>query len=239
MDILFKGSIAKYLDCPEDNEDAFHVSDERDRIVVCDGASESYDGKNWARLLVEKFVEGHPSKEALEECLSAFSALHDPATMTWSKASAYERGSFATTLIAQDDFSSSTLTVQSIGDSCAVLTDGKSILQTFPYQSAVEFEKKPTLLSTLPHHNAHFYSTGNFEIPETSWSYEVSHHLFLLCMTDALGAWLLRRLEEKDEHALPRLLAIRTGDELGELVELERVEGRMRRDDSTLIIATL
>lgn len=239
MEILFQGSVAKYLDRPEDNEDAMNVVAERDRIVVCDGASESYDGKNWAHLLAEKFADEPLSEGALAACLEAFLALHDPTTMSWSKAAAFERGSFSTTLIAQNDSSSSAVTMQCIGDSCAVLTDDVKVLHALPYQHSTEFEGTPTLLSTLPHHNAHLYPADNFEIPKTVWQYEAGNHPFLLCMTDALGAWLLRRLEEGDEHALPRLLAIRTEDELGELVELERTDGRMRRDDSTLVIAAL
>ena len=239
MEILFQGSVAKHPDRPEDNEDAMSVVAERDRIVVCDGASESYDGKNWARLLAEKFDDEPLSEETLAACLEAFLALHDPTTMSWSKAAAFERGSFSTALIAQNESLSSAVTIQCIGDSCAVLTDGVKTLHTLPYQHSTEFEGKPTLLSTVPHHNAHLYPAGSFEIPKTVWHYEADNHPFLLCMTDALGAWLLRRLEEDDGYALPRLLAIRTEDELRELVELERTEGRMRHDDSTLAIVAL
>lgn len=239
MEILFQGSVAKYLDRPEDNEDAMNVVAECDRIVVCDGASESYDGKNWAHLLAEKFADEPLSEETLTACLEAFLALHDPTAMSWSKAAAFERGSFSTALIAQYDSLSSAVAMQCIGDTFSVLTDGVKVLHTLPYQHSTEFEGKPTLLSTLPHHNAHLYPADNFEVPKTVWQFEAGNHPFLLCMTDALGAWLLRRIEEEDEHALRRLLAIRTEGELGELVELERTEGRMRRDDSTLVIAVL
>ncbi|HTV84360.1 MAG TPA: hypothetical protein VME63_03085 [Dyella sp.] len=240
MDILFQGSVAKYFDCPEDNEDAFHVNDERGRIVICDGASESYDGKNWARLLVEKFAEAPPSEEALGECLNAFSTLHDPTTMTWSKASAYERGSFATILIAQDDLDRRVVTVQCVGDSFAFLTDGKDLLSSFPYQVSAEFEGKPTLISTLARHNTHLFTdSGQFSFAQTQWSYAERSPLFLLCMTDALGAWLLRSIENGDNFALEQLIDIRMEQDLRELVELERMEGRMRRDDSTLVIALL
>lgn len=239
MDILFQGSVAKYFDCQEDNEDAFNVTASCDRIVVCDGASESYDGKNWARLLTEKFSHVPPSEEALNACIEAFVALHDPASMSWSKAAAYDRGSFATALIAQDDPASLTVTVQCIGDSFAVLSDGTQLLRQLPYEHSAAFEGKPTLLSTQPHHNTHLYPSGEFAFPVEHWSYEASRPLFLLCMTDALGAWLLKSTEEGNALALERLLAVRTEAALGELVELERAEGHMRRDDSTLVIAQL
>ena len=239
MDILFQGSVAKYIDCPDDNEDAFNVSAERDRIVVCDGASESYDGKSWSHLLADKFAEAPPSAAAMASCIEAFSGLHDPADMSWSKAAAYERGSFATSLIAQDDPPSHTMTVQCVGDSCAILTDGKRLLEVLPYSSSIEFEQKPTLLSTWPRHNSHLFTSGEFTFPVVQWSYESAGPLFLLCMTDALGAWLLKSTEEDDALSLERLMAIRSVDDLGELVEFERTQGHMRRDDSTLIIALL
>jgi len=240
MDILFQGSVAKYLDRPEDNEDAYDVAAERGRIVVSDGASESYDGKSWAGLLTKAFAEAPPAEEALATCVEAFTALHDPASMGWSKAAAYERGSFATALIVQEDLAEQAVAIQCVGDSCAVLTDGKDLLNVLPYQKASEFEGKPTLLSTLPRHNTHLFASGMFSVPEVVWSYKDARPLFLLCMTDALGAWLLRSHEEADGGlALERLLEVRSEADLSTLVELERAEGRMRRDDSTLVIALL
>lgn len=239
MDILFQGSVAKHLDRPEDNEDAFFVAGDTGRIVLSDGASESYDGKNWARLLTEALARKAPSQELLNACQVTFGELHDPASMSWSKAAAFERGSFATALIAQEDLAEQTVTIQCVGDSCAVLTDGARLLETFPYHASEQFEGKPTLFSTLPQHNLNLLDSGAFSVPEVVWSYAETRPLFLLCLTDALGAWLLRNMEAGNSAALEILLAVRSNEELAELVEREREAKSMRRDDSTLVIALL
>ncbi|PPT26436.1 hypothetical protein XabCFBP2524_22425 [Xanthomonas axonopodis pv. begoniae] len=47
IQILFDGSVAKHLDAPEANEDAYRLAAASGRIVLSDGASESFDAKNW------------------------------------------------------------------------------------------------------------------------------------------------------------------------------------------------
>ena len=58
----------------------------------------------------------------------------------------------------------------------------------------------------------------------------------LVCVTDALGEWLLRQTQS-DGDGLARLLALTTEEELIALVVEERAAGRMRVDDSTLLVA--
>jgi hypothetical protein len=240
MDILFQGSVAKHLDSPEDNEDAFNVVAQRDRIVVCDGASESFDAKKWARLLADKFAEEEIDLSSVSTCIEAFEALHDPSSMGWAKAGAYERGSFATALIAQDIPPDLVVSLTCAGDSAAFLTDGATILESLPYTSSADFEKRPILLSTLDAHNRWLEADGpQSGAMRAKWSYAERRPLFLLCMTDALAAWLLRTVEQRDPTGLERLMSIRTDEELAQLVEGERTSKLMRRDDSTLIIALL
>jgi hypothetical protein len=57
-----------------------------------------------------------------------------------------------------------------------------------------------------------------------------------VCVTDALGEWLLRQTKSGGD-GLARLLAMSTEEELADLVVRERQAGRMRIDDSTLIVA--
>lgn len=239
MDILFKGSVAKYFDNPEDNEDVYHTVAERNRVVLCDGASESFDAKTWASLLSSAFAKDEPSIAVITSCIESFEERHDPANMAWSKAAAFERGSYATALVVQDDPIAMSVSLSCIGDSFAALTDGAVLIETLPYRLSTEFEGKPTLLSTIRSHNNQLQLEGELITTYTSWSYAERQPLFLLCMTDALGAWLLRCQEEHDHYALERLMGIRDESELHDLVEAERSTGRMRRDDTTLVIALL
>ncbi|HAN93111.1 MAG TPA: hypothetical protein DCQ33_13675 [Nitrospira sp.] len=237
--ILFQGTVPKHLDSPEENEDAYSSLPEQGRIVVSDGASESFDAKSWSRLLVEKFSSLEPSIGAYEECIRAFDELHDPSGMSWSKAAAYERGSYGTLLIAQDRPDDHAVAITAIGDSFAVLSDGQTLLELTPYSASADFKQNPTLIATRSNFNTLLESAEVIACKQVVWHYEASGYRILLCMTDALGAWLLMHQEQNDPSALERLLSIREVDELTELVESERAKGTLRRDDSTLITAAL
>ncbi|SDW85416.1 hypothetical protein [Lysobacter enzymogenes] len=239
MHILFHGSVPKHADTPIDNEDAYRVDAERGRIVVSDGASESFDAKSWSRLLVDRFLDTGFTHEGVVECVSAFADLHDPELLSWSRAAAFERGSFATLLIAQER-DGDRLDILSIGDSFAALTDGQVLLGQWPYDTAEQFFEKPVLLATKAELNADLLQDRSELVVTASWKRgDLQGPVFLLCMTDALGAWLLTRMNSGDASALERLLEIRDAATLEELVERERDIGAMRRDDSTLVIAMI
>lgn len=237
--ILFDGTVAKHLDTPGENEDAYRIAPARGRVVLSDGASESFDAKSWANLVVDYFLESDPSDEELGSCIRSYEGLYDPHVLSWSKAAAYERGSFATLLIAQDDHDRSTVTVTTLGDSFAVWCIGNDVIETTPYVSADQFTQKPTLLATRPELNSEMSINELGTWSRIEWCYEQHDTCLLLCMTDALGAWLLNSREQGSLDAFERLSQIRDQKELLELVEVERASGAMRRDDVTLIIATL
>lgn len=239
VEILFEGTVAKHVDTPDDNEDAYCIAPEHGRVVVSDGASESFDARNWSRLLVDHFLDHEPSVEAFGACAQVYAGLHDPNALSWSKAAAYERGSFATLIIAQDDPDHDTLLITALGDSLAVWSDGTSVLETAPYIRADQFDEKPFLLATRLSMNATPGSEEYDPWHRAEWRYDPQGHYLLLCMTDALGAWLLRHQEECDPSAFERLRSIRGQQALHDLVEVERAAGRLRRDDTTLIIAAL
>lgn len=231
--LLFDGTVPKHVESPDDNEDAYHFSSERGRVVVSDGASESFDARNWSRLLVSRMIDEELSLQAVTACSYDYEALHDPSKLSWSKAAAYERGSFATLLLAQDDPERNTVRITAVGDSLAVLVDGGEWVCSAPYTRAEQFQAKPTLLATRLALNS--ADAGDWSVEE--WEYGSQGCRLLLCMTDALGAWLLAHQEQGDCSALEAISGIREVDELAALVERERAAGRLRRDDTTLVIA--
>lgn len=237
--ILFDGTVAKHIEQPNDNEDAYRIDQERGRVVLSDGASESFDAKSWANLLVDECIGTAPLDEALSSCIQKYNLLHDPSTLSWSKAAAYERGSFATMLIVQDDPIHENISVCALGDSLAVWSDGHILLDTIPYYCADQFTQKPTLLSTRNELNSLLSDTNSILLTQKDWSYKDDQTKLLLCMTDALGAWLLHHQEHGDSSAFERLISIRSQQELQELVETERAIGKLRRDDTTLILISL
>ncbi len=235
LSVMFEGTVAKHEESPSDNEDAYRLVPDVGRIVLADGASESFDARNWAQLLVDRMADEDLSVAAVGACAHAYEALHDPEQLTWSKAAAYQRGSFATLLVVQDLPESSSVRVSAVGDSLAVWLDADTMLASVPYGSSEQFLDKPSLLSTRMDLN----EPDGLHCSVHEWGYEQQGHRFLLCMTDALGAWLLSHQERGDASALEALRSIRESHELVELVERERAAGRMRRDDSTLIIASV
>jgi hypothetical protein len=233
---LFAGSFAKEPDRPEANEDAYTFSPDRQRLVVSDGASESYDPRVWARLLAAKFATD-PSfgQDWLRSAVSAYLAEHNFESMSWSQQLAFERGCFATLLAAEHDPVANQLILFGIGDSVAVLFDGESIARSWPSDEPEKFLERPTLLSTRVEHNE-FTRHAEFDVYQRA-SIDLSglSDPLLLCMTDALGEWTLRMSQQQPERVVA-LLRIRTNGELARLVIAERAAKRMRVDDSTLII---
>lgn len=239
MQILFHGTVAKHTECPEDNEDVYLSAPARGRVVLCDGASESFDASSWATLLVEQTLRDGLSLDSLQRCEEGYGLVHDPAALSWSKEAAYKRGSFATLVFAQDHPDRHVVEVAAIGDSLAVWSDGTAVIATTPLTRSEQFEEKPFLLSSHAGSNVPPCNEDPDPWTTTKWTYGEQGYRLLICMTDALGAWLLRHQERDDATAIERLLGIRDLGELVQLVDSERAAGTMRRDDTTLIIVSI
>ena len=66
------------------------------------------------------------------------------------------------------------------------------------------------------------------------WTFHGLTQPALLCMTDALGHWLLSHRND-DPSPISILRKVRTPSEFARFVRDERAAGRMKRDDTTLI----
>lgn len=236
MRALFVGSCAKEPDRPEANEDAFAFSADRQRLALSDGASESYDSRLWANLLARKFADDPRfDQEWLQSAVAAYQREHDFAAMSWSQQLAFERGCFATLLAVEHDAQTRRLRLFGVGDSVAIVFVGREVVRAWPLDHPDRFKERPTLLSTLREHNAftqapEFAAASRLDVDLGAFPEPT-----LLCMTDALGEWTLRMAGEEPER-LAELLAIRSEEQLSELVVAEREAKRMRIDDSTLAV---
>ncbi|MDB5538703.1 MAG: hypothetical protein JWQ89_430 [Devosia sp.] len=224
---LHRWTIGKQLDEPHLNEDALACSFARGIYAVSDGASESFASRHWARILVRRYLY-RPALDAagLAGAIQEFNRHFDRPSMSWSAQAAFDRGSFATLLALH--FEGNGVRVLGIGDSLAVLDDGAGIRATFPYTSPEQFRVNPLLLSTLHDRNAAVLERDAV----TRWSFEGIEAPRIYAMTDAIGAWLLSDPE-------PRLAALRDLRQLRDfvaLVEAARLDGSMRRDDTTLLV---
>lgn len=237
MRLLFQGTCPKDPLVSDINEDRWAFDVTRRSLALCDGASESFDSSVWAQILADKFVLDPAVTSDWVACaLAEYVSRHNFVNMSWSRQASYERGSFSTLLGVQYISSNKTIEILAVGDSLAVLADGSEMVSSWPYSDPERFKERPTLFATLREHNVfvseaafwtthgRFFELGNLKSPR------------LICVTDALGEWILRHTQS-DGDAVARLLALKTEEELVALVVEERLAGRMRIDDSTLIVA--
>lgn len=217
----------------EKNEDSWQHS-HKGAAAISDGASISFDSASWSRLLVRRYAQ-HPCLDAdwLAEAIAAYERQHDRGGMAWMQQAAFDRGSFAS-LLGATDRGEGRIGVLAIGDSLAVLCDGDDVVETFPYSEPAEFDANPQLLSTNRAENRFLEDPKGVAGLWRDWDGAALHSPGLLCVTDALGRWVL---EERDAGRDPigRLRAVRTRRAFGHFVKAEREAGRMRRDDTTML----
>jgi hypothetical protein len=237
MEVVFSGTFPKDPFNPGDNEDHLCVNSATGRFALCDGASESFDSKAWAKILAEKFIaEPDISAEWVQAAVASYARGYNVPELCYSKQASFERGSFSTLLGVETNVVANSVEVIAIGDSLALLIDNKAnILRTWPYSNAAEFEAHPMLFSTQNDLNA-FVSEGDFAYEHrVVWPLNGVVSSTLLCMTDALGQWTLR-MAEHDDDSWQRLLHARCDSDLAEIVEQARASKKMRTDDSTLLV---
>lgn len=217
----------------ETNEDAWQHS-HKGAGAVSDGASVSFDSAAWSRLLVRHYAQ-HPEFDAawLDAAIGEYAKLYDRDALPWMQQAAFDRGSFAS-LLGIRDCGGERIAILAVGDSLAVLCDGDRILATFPYTVPEEFDQRPQLLSTNPAENRFLDEPGRLAQLGCEWDLGPLEDPAVLCMTDALGRWLI---EAKDRKPSPvaRLRAIGKPRAFAHFVAGERAAGRLRRDDTTLL----
>jgi hypothetical protein len=236
MRVLFHGSCRKDPSGDDVNEDYWAFCESRGTLTLCDGAGESFDSSVWAQMLADKFVlDPSVTPEWLADAVAEYVSRHDFDAMSWSQQASYERGSFSTLLGVQHDHESKTVEILAVGDSLAVLVKDSAIVSCWPYSEPERFRERPTLFATLNEHNAFVSDETFWAARRTCFDLGALEAPLLVCVTDALGEWLLRQTQSGGD-GLARLLAMSTKEELSDLVVRERQAGRMRIDDSTLIV---
>jgi len=225
-------SIAKADD--KHNEDRFHRST-KGVYALSDGASVSFDSASWARILVRRYAQKPEfTREWLAAAIAEFHKLYDRDSLPWMKQASFDRGSFASLLGVRVVDSGRLIQVFSVGDSIAVLCDGDRIKATFPLSAPSEFGRSPQLLCTNPAQNVFLDKLDVGYDLVADWTFCGLEQPALLCMTDALGHWLLSRRDE-EPSPINVLREVRSANAFARFVQEERAAGRMKRDDTTLI----
>lgn len=239
MNVAFAERVPKDLSSGQEYiEDVYAISKDNERVVLCDGASESFDSRYWAELLANKFLCDPEIKSGwINDLLSAYREPFDYQQMSWSKQASFDRGSFSTLLGVHFFPGENLVKITGIGDTVAFLLCESSIIDSYPYTHVDEFQFRPRLLSTNLEHNE-FISSPNFDsLHNKKWiidKYKLHH---ILIMTDAMAEWVLRS-SQTNNFSWERLLCLRKLSDLEELVLSERSTSNMKIDDTTLITIT-
>lgn len=225
-------SIPKCDDCR--NEDQFYRSG-KGVYALSDGASVSFDSASWARILVRHYTRKPEfTREWLSAAIAEFRKLYDRDSLPWMQQASFDKGSFASLLGVRVVEQGRLIQVLSIGDSLAVLCDGDCIKATFPFSAASAFNRSPQLLCTNPAENVFLDEADAGYDLVADWTFRGLKRPALLCMTDALGHWLLSH-RDCDPSPISVLRQVKTPKAFARFVQEERSMGRMKRDDTTLI----
>jgi hypothetical protein len=215
------------------NEDRWWVSRRKRVSALSDGASVSFDSATWARILVRRYARNPRFNRVwLDGAIAEFAKLYDRDNLPWMQQAAFDRGSFAS-LLGVTHLGDGRIRVLAIGDSIAVLCNGDRVLSSFPYTLPEQFDQRPQLLSTNPAENVFLDGLECDEISNI-WNLDEYERPSLLCMTDALGQWVLTH-REQEPSPVARLRQIRSCRAFKRFIATERAAGRMRRDDTTLL----
>ena len=99
LHIDLTASVPKDIERPDQNEDCWALDKTLTCFALSDGASESYDSRAWAQLLVKKFARDPSfSPVWVAEAVAEYVQCIDYGALSWSQQPAFERGSFATEL---------------------------------------------------------------------------------------------------------------------------------------------
>lgn len=236
MNVVFAGQVPKDLSSSPDHiEDVYAISKDNARVVLCDGASESFDSRTWAGLLANKFLCDPEIKSGwITDVLSGYKEKFDYQGMSWSKQASFDRGSFSTLLGVQFFSDENYVQITGIGDTVAFLLCKGSLVDSYPYTHMDEFQLRPRLLSTTLGHNEFISSSDFTHLHNKKWFIDKGKPHHVLIMTDAIAEWVLRS-SQADEFSWERLLCLSHNSELEDLVLSERSTPNMRTDDVTLI----
>jgi hypothetical protein len=231
LSVVFAGSVPKD-DAPDyANEDSFACNAETQRFCLSDGAGQSYAPALWASMITRTWANQTGmvgTTAAVGTLIAAFHQECGAENLSWSRAAAFKRGTFATLLGLR--LRGDTLRALALGDSLMAITSPEGKVSTFPYDDAEAFETAPELLSTIPSANRVFRPRT---VRDRSRVWKVTPGTQVLLMTDALGCWLLKH--HANELSRNLLGSFRCIEELKEFVHSERARGALKTDDTTLV----
>lgn len=217
------------------------------KLAVADGATETSFSGLWARLLVKSYGRGRLDNSTWDDELTRLRRVWARAVgqkpLPWYAEEKLRQGAYSSltglTLIPPvgPEGRSGEFSALAIGDSCLFQVRGGSLLWSFPFATAEEFNSRPLLLSSQSPGSEREIAA---ECANGEWQ---AGDLFFL-MTDALACWTLR-LVEAGGDPFETLLAIDTPAAFEAFFTDQRAamnsEGAplLKNDDVTVAIASV
>lgn len=198
-------------------------SDHNMAIALSDGATESSFAREWAKELVNAFVN-----RGVEDWLSPLQVTWQQwlknQNLSWFAKRKAEKGAYATflSLEIRADLSWQALAV---GDSCLFVVRDHHFQTSFPLQSSHEFNNRPKLVGT------------HVKIPNVSFfkingEAQVGDRFYLT--TDAIACWIFKQLESNQNPWL-KLDQISSQELFASWVSELRDQYAIANDDTTLL----
>jgi len=245
MEILFSGSIPKDYNRCDENEDIFniHFEDHKLRIALSDGATVSYDSKNWAKALVDYFIKtGMSGVLDMRKIMRSYhSRIVKNENMTIIQKHGLKQGSFATFLGLEYGYINNQASIVGVGDSIVALIEHEKLIEAFPHTTSAQFNNRPQMLSTKNRGNGNLLFLQSKERSKfyKTWNLEDLESPTLLCMSDALGEWAMREMEQGNSGVWAQLMSINDLRDFWQFVHVKRLEHAIKTDDTTLITVRL
>ncbi|OUV02502.1 MAG: hypothetical protein CBC42_06905 [Betaproteobacteria bacterium TMED82] len=243
MRILQFLTVPKEVEFPNSNEDSFFFHTDGLACALSDGASESYDSKNWSWILCETFTKNarrvnrgtfyklKEIKNLIKIARTEFEKFYSVKTLSWSQEASFKRGSYATLIGVIDH--GTTIEILAIGDTVVIWRDQNSLLNSFFIDINYDFKKKPLLLCNQMKEDTLFFEKLNQQ-----WSYVkikknkiLNGEIFLL--TDAIAQRVLN-LSNNGYTTLAINILKKSNIEFYNWVIKERSEGFLKKDDTTV-----
>ncbi len=226
----------------EQFEDAWGVDLSTFRLAVADGASDSFDSRQLAQLVVDAYIHEPPLPNA-ESVLAWFAPIAEMwrdniawSGLPWYAEAKAKLGSFATLLgiefeIPHEDAPAEAIVrwhAMAVGDVCLFQVRGENLIVRFPVQTALDFSSTPALLST----RSDYTRRSLAELMVSQGNLCTGDLLFIA--TDALAAWFLHKFEQ-GEYPWAELNNL-SNEHFDEFVDRYRRGGSLQNDDVTLVI---
>jgi hypothetical protein len=194
------------------------------RCAVADGATETSFARLWADLL----VRGYADEEALDVTRNKWQKEIPVEDLPWYVEEKASAGAYAA-LVGLTLLDDGSWHCQATGDSCLIHCRDESMIQSFPLDSADQFNNRPSLICSKAS------AVTDVDQLELSGNWQTGDRFILL--TDAIARWLLSGAEPE----LKRLWSLEDETDLRLFVGQQRAftgtDGRpkLHNDDLTIM----